>query len=103
MAKSYRNKTGVELPQPKGMGAARDNSRGGGRAAMSKNENDDYRHMSEQEARRWLTASCVAAAAFTVALFVIATNNLGRGWSPAVTQSAEVSNSAEAALARAGE
>jgi hypothetical protein len=70
---------------------------------MSKSENDAYSQMSPQESRRWLIASCVVATAFSAALLVIATNNLGRGWSSAGTQQAEVGKPAEAALARAGE
>ena len=69
---------------------------------MSKNENDAYRQMSAPEVRRWLTASCVVATAFTVVFLVIATNNFGRGFGSAVTQQADVSET-EAALARAGE
>ena len=67
---------------------------------MSNKENDAYRRMSSQESRRWLTASCVAAAAFTAALLVIATNNFGRGGSTAGTHRAEAGAAAEA-LARA--
>jgi len=74
-----------------------------GRAAMSNKENDAYRRMSSQESRRWLTGSCVAAAAFAAALFVIATNNLGRGWSPAGVQSVERGAPSEAAFASANE
>lgn len=70
---------------------------------MSKSENDVYRQMGTQEIRRWLAASCVVATAFTAALLIIATNNFGRGFSSAVTQHAEVSDPAEATLARAGQ
>jgi hypothetical protein len=70
---------------------------------MSNKENDAYRGMSAQESKRWLTASCVVAAAFTAALFVIATNNLGRGGTTAGTHHAGTGDAAGAALARAGE
>jgi hypothetical protein len=69
---------------------------------MSNSENDPYRQMTTPEIRRWLTASCVVATAFTLALVTIATNNFGRGWTSAAQQ-AEVSGPSEAALARTEE
>jgi hypothetical protein len=60
----------------------------GRQAVMSKGELDSYRQMSPRDVRRWLTASCVVATAFTVAIMVIVLNNFGRGLNSADTHQA---------------
>jgi hypothetical protein len=56
---------------------------------MSKGETDGYRQMSSPDVRRWLTASCVVATAFTAAILIIVIGSLGRDPGSADTQQAE--------------